>query len=149
MTFFAFLIGMFSLILSVFAIVVMILMRKNLIDILSKDSLVFSKNFEIKKQVFDKAMYIIDEIKLGAPRSNSVEYNRKMNQIYNEMLTVATDVRIADTFIAMVKDTTQPITEADSANFKLLVRQELGLSNKGSMLIEKSKQKPAIEDNNK
>lgn len=149
MTFFAFLIGMFSLILSVFAIVIMILMRKNLIDILSKDSLVFSKNFEIKKQVFDKAMYIIDEIKLGAPRSNSVEYNRKMNQIYNEMLTVATDVRIADTFIAMVKDTTQPITEADSANFKLLVRQELGLSNKGSILIEKSKQKPAIDDNNK
>lgn len=148
MTFFAFLVGMFSLVLSVFAIVVMVLMRRNMIDILSKDTLVFSKNFEIKKQVFDKAMYIIDEIKLGAPRSTSVEYNRKMNQIYNELLTVATDVRIADTFIAMVKDTTKQITEADSATFKLLVRQELGLSNKGSALIVKSKQKEIEENNN-
>lgn len=148
MTFFAFLVGMFSLVLSVFAIVVMVLMRRNMIDILSKDTLVFSKNFEIKKQVFDKAMYIIDEIKLGAPRSTSVEYNRKMNQIYNELLTVSTDVRIADTFIAMVKDTTKQITEADSATFKLLVRQELGLSNKGSALIVKSKQKEIEENNN-
>lgn len=141
MTFFAFLIGMCSLVLSIFAIIIMVLMRKNVVDILNKDALYFSKNFEIKKQAFDKAMYILDEIRLGAPRPNSVEYNRKMNQIYNELLTVSTDVRIADSFISMVKDTSKPLTEADCASFKLLVRQELGLSNKNSMLIEKSKQK--------
>ena len=139
MTFFAFLIGMFSLILSVIAIVIMFLMRKNILDVLNKDTLIFSRNFEIKKQAFDKAMYILDEIQMGAPRSNSPEYNRKMNQIYNDLLSVTTDVRIADTFYAMTKDTTKQLTDADFASFKLLVRKELGLSTKGSALIAKTK----------
>ena len=140
MTFFAFLVGMFSLILSVIAIVVIFIMRKNILDILNKDTLVFSKNFELKKQAFDKAMYILDEIQMGAPRSNAIEYNRKMNQIYNDLLTVSSDARIADTFYAMVKDTTKQLTESDFASFKLLVRKELGLSSKGSALIAKTKQ---------
>ena len=140
MTFFAFLVGIFSLILSVVAMVVMFIMRKNVLDILNKDTLIFSKNFELKKQAFDKAMYILDEIQAGAPRSNSVEYNRKMNQIYNDLLTVTTDARIADTFIAMTKDTSKQLTDADFASFKLLVRKELGLSTKGSALIAKTKQ---------
>lgn len=140
MTFFAFLVGMFSLILSVIAIVLMFLMRKNILDVLNKDTLIFSKNFEIKKQAFDKAMYILDEIQMGAPRSNSIEYNRKMNQIYNDLLTVSSDVRIADTFYAMVKDTSKQLTESDYASFKLLVRKELGLTTKGSTLITKTKQ---------
>lgn len=139
MTFFAFLVGIFSLILSVIVMVVMFLLRKNILDILNKDTLIFSKNFEIKKQAFDKAMYILDEIQAGAPRSNSLEYNRKMNQIYNDLLSVSTDVRIADTFIAMTKDTTKQLTDADFASFKLLVRKELGLSTKGSALIAKTK----------
>ena len=140
MTFFAFLVGMFSLILSVIAIVVMFLMRKNMLDILNKDTLVFSKNYEIKKQAFDKAMFVLDDIQLGAPRSNTVEYSRKMNQIYNDLLTVSSDVRIADTFYAMVKDTSKQLTEADFASFKLLVRKELGLNTKSSTLNAKSKQ---------
>jgi len=139
MTFFAFLVGMFSLVLSVITIVLMFLLRKNIVNILDKDTLIFSKNFEIKKQAFDKAMYILDEIQMGAPRSNTIEYNRKMNQIYNDLLSVSSDVRIADTFFAMVKDTSQQLTEADFASFKLLVRKELGLSSKGSALIAKTK----------
>lgn len=139
MTFFAFLVGMSSLILSVISIIVMIIMRKNIVDILNKDSLIYSKNYEIKKQAFEKAMYILDEIKMGAPRSNSVEYSRKMNQIYNELLTVSSDVRIADTFIAMAKDTSKQLTDADFANFKLLLRKELGLNIKGSALIAQAK----------
>ena len=140
MTFFAFLIGMVSLILCVITIVIIFLLRKNIIDIINKDTLIFSKNFEIKKSAFDKAMFILDEIHQGAPRSNSIEYNRKMNQIYNDLLTVATDVRIADVFYAMVKDTTKQLTESDFASFKLLVRKELGLSTKGSTLNTKTKQ---------
>ena len=140
MTFFAFLVGIFSLILSVISIVIMFLMRKNMLDILNKDTLVFSKNYEIKKQAFDKAMFVLDDIQLGAPRSNSVEYSRKMNQIYNDLLTVSSDVRLADTFYAMVKDTSKQLTEADFASFKLLVRKELGLSIKASTLNAKTKQ---------
>lgn len=146
MTFFAFLVGMFSLILSVIAIVMLFVMRKNILDILNKDTLIFSKNFEIKKQAFDKAMYILDEIQMGAPRSNSVEYNRKMNQIYNDLLSVCSDIRIADTFYAMTKDTSQQLTESDFANFKLLVRKELGLSTKGSALIAKTKQNSDVQE---
>lgn len=146
MTFFAFLVGMFSLILSVIAIVLMFIMRKNILDVLNKDTLIFSKNFELKKQAFDKAMYILDEIKMGAPRSNSVEYNRKMNQIYNDLLSVCSDIRIADTFYAMTKDTSQQLTESDFANFKLLVRKELGLSTKGSALIAKTKQNSDVQE---
>ena len=146
MTFFAFLVGMFSLILSVIAIVLMFIMRKNILDVLNKDTLIFSKNFEIKKQAFDKAMYILDEIKMGAPRSNSVEYNRKMNQIYNDLLSVCSDIRIADTFYAMVKDTLKQLTESDFAGFKLLVRKELGLSTKGSALIAKTKQNLDVQE---
>jgi len=146
MTFFAFLVGMFSLILSIIAIVLMFLLRKNVVDILSKDTLVFSKNYELKKQAFDKAMFILDEFQLGAPRSKTIEYSRKMNQIYNDLLTVSTDARIADTFYAMVKDTNQPLTEADFAGFKLLVRKELGLSTKGSALISKTKEEEQVKE---
>ena len=146
MTFFAFLVGMFSLILSVIAIVMLFVMRKNILDILNKDTLIFSKNFEIKKQAFDKAMYILDEIQMGAPRSNSIEYNRKMNQIYNDLLSVCSDIRIADTFYAMVKDTSKQLTESDFAGFKLLVRKELGLSTKGSALIAKTKQNLDVQE---
>ena len=60
-------------------------------------------------------------------------------KIYNDLLSVSSDVRIADTFYAMVKDTSQQLTEADFAGFKLLVRKELGLSSKGSALISKTK----------
>ena len=146
MTFFAFLVGMFSLILSVIAIVMLFVMRKNILDILNKDTLIFSKNFEIKKQAFDKAMYILDEIKMGTPRSNSVEYNRKMNQIYNDLLSVCSDIRIADTFYAMVKDSSKQLTESDFAGFKLLVRKELGLSTKGRALIAKTKQNLDVQE---
>ena len=146
MTFFAFLVGMFSLILSVIAIVMLFVMRKNILDILNKDTLIFSKNFEIKKQAFDKAMYILDEIQMGAPRSNSIVYNRKMNQIYNDLLSVCSDIRIADTFYAMVKDTSKQLTESDFAGFKLLVRKELGLSTKGSALIAKTKQNLDVQE---
>ena len=140
MTFFAFLVGMFSLILSIIAIVLMFLLRKNVVDILSKDTLIFSKNYELKKQAFDKAMFVLDEIQLGAPRSKTIEYSRKMNQIYNDLLTVTSDIRIADTFYAMVKDTSQPLTDADFAGFKLMVRKELGLTTKGSSLVSKAKE---------
>lgn len=139
MDFFTLLIGISSIALSVMVIVVMFILRKNVVDILNKDAIIFSKNFEIKKSAFDKAMYIIDEIGAGAPRSKTIEYSRKMNQLYNDLMFVASDVRIADTFISMATDLTKVVTPNDVANFKLMCRKDLGLNIKNSALSNQIK----------
>jgi len=139
MNFFTLLIGILSIALSIITIIIIFILRKNVIDILNKDAIIFSKNFEIKKAAFDKAMYIIDEIGAGAPRSKTVEYSRKMNQIYNDLMLVSSDVRIADTFIAITTNLTKVVTSDDVANFKLMCRKDLGFNIKNSVLLNKNK----------
>jgi len=96
MNFFTLLIGILSIALSIITIIIIFILRKNVIDILNKDAIIFSKNFEIKKAAFDKAMYIIDEIGAGAPRSKTVEYSRKMNVALRQEISLGEAMILSD-----------------------------------------------------
>ena len=56
--------GVAGLFISIFAIIILYLTRKNILDILDKDVILFGRNFEIKKKTITDAFQIIDEIAL-------------------------------------------------------------------------------------
>lgn len=123
-----FLVGAFSLGLSVIAIITMFILRYNIIEILNKDALVFDKNFEIKKSALEKAMAIVDQIEAGAPRATTnIEYINKMKSIYNQLICVVSNPSLAEQFLTITLDKVKVPQAMDFVEFKQNCRKDLGL----------------------
>lgn len=131
--------GIAGLIVSVFAVIILYLTRQNILDILDKDVILFDKNFEMKKQALEKAMSMIDEIsKKGNQILFASENQQKALALYNELLCVVSDIRVADEFYSITMDTTEIVDETRLAQFKLKLRQDLGLKTKHSKAIKRT-----------
>lgn len=125
---FAFLVGTVSLILAALTIAMLFILRKNIIDILNKDALIFNENYQIKKSAIEKAMMVVDEIESGTPRNfNSQEYVRRINSIYNELICVVSDTKLSNRFYEIAYDRTKILQPTDFVEFKTMCRKDLGL----------------------
>ena len=135
---FAFLVGTVSLILAALTIVMLFILRKNIVDILNKDALIFNENYQIKKAAIEKAMMVVDEIESGAPRNfNSQEYIKKINSIYNELICVVSDTKLSNRFYEIAYDRTKMLQPADFVDFKSLCRKDLGLKTNKNAILSK------------
>lgn len=130
--------GFASIIFALFAIIVIYLTRKNILDILDKDVILFEKNFELKKAAIENAMYLIDEIEENGERITLVpEFKDRAKACYNQLLCVSSDVRTADEFYSIALDTDDVVTEQRLAQFKLACRRDLGLNTKKAKAVKR------------
>ncbi len=129
--------GIAGITVSVFAIIIIFLTRKNILDILDKDVILFDKNFELKNKAIQKAFQLVDEIAINDNVLQSTEFNSRAKDCYNELLCVVTDVRVADEFYNIAVDNTIATNDAMIAQFKLACRQDIGLKTKKAMTVKR------------
>lgn len=131
--------GVAGLFVSIFAVIIIYLTRKNILDILDKDVILFSRNFELKKTAIENSFKLADEIQeKGEQIVSNLEFNQRAKTVYNELLCVVSDARVADEFYNLAIENTLPITESRIAQFKLHCRKDIGLSVKNSNGIKKN-----------
>ena len=125
--------GIAGIVVALVAIIVLFLTRANILDILDKDVILFDKNFELKKQAIETSMLMIDELdEKGEQLKSSFEFEERAKKIYNELLCVVSDARVADEFYNLTLDKTVALSATSLAHYKLLCRRDIGLSNKKS-----------------
>ncbi len=138
--------GFASVILAVFAIIVIYLTRKNILDILDKDVILFDKNFELKVSAIENALSLVDSIETQGTRITlNPEFKEKAKNCYNQLLCVVSDVRTADEFYSIVFENNGIITAQRFAQFKLMCRKDIGLKVKNSKAVKRvSKAAPGM-----
>lgn len=129
--------GFAGVIIAIIAVIILFLTRQNILDILDKDVILFDKNFELKKQAIEKAMLMIDELENNNGSSRSIDFVENAKKLYNELLCVVSDVRVADEFYALTME--NKATPTSCAHFKLMCRHDIGLSNKKAKLAKRTK----------
>ncbi len=135
--------GVAGLFVSIFAVIILYLTRKNILDILDKDVILFGRNFELKKSAIESAFKLVDEIQeKGEQITLSNDFIERAKKCYNELLCVLSDVRVADEFYNITIDNNEPISETRIANFKIQCRKDIGLSIKKANAVKRiTKQK--------
>ncbi len=139
-------VGIVSIFVSIFAVIYMFMTRSNIVSILDKDQIIFDENLEIKKSCLVESMDCVDEI---ADKGNNIKFDRvfvnKAKHIYNDLVCLTTDLKIAQEFYNIAVKSGE-IQKEQLINYKLLCRKEMGFktnnkTKKNAMKIE--------EDNNK
>lgn len=129
--------GVAGIFASIFAVVVIYLTRKNILDILDKDVILFDKNFEIKKQAIEKSFKLLDDLNENSRIATNPEYIRRAKECYNEMICVMTDLKLADLFNTIALKGGE-INSSILAQYKVSCREDLGLKSKHKNHIKKS-----------
>ncbi|MBR6778774.1 MAG: hypothetical protein IKM43_01290 [Clostridia bacterium] len=127
-----------ALVLALLSVLIMCMLKKNILDILKKDTIIFDQNYALKKQAVEKAMSIIDEVAQNVQITNNSEFKENAKDCYNQLLLVLTDVRIAEKFAELTFATNNSITEGKIVEFKTACRKDMGLSTKHFKKIKKS-----------
>lgn len=131
-------IGIISIFVSIFAVVTLYLTRGNILDILNKDVILFDRNFELKKNVIDSALKLIDDIQeRGKEITLRPEVQQLAKKIYNDLLCVSSDVVVADEFYNIAIEPNTDITDTRLAQFKLMCRKDIGLNNKKARAVKR------------
>lgn len=129
--------GFAGIIVAVFAIVILFLTRKNILDILEKDVILFDKNFELKKHAIDNALNIVDELdSVGASIKSRPDFVDRSKKCYNDLLCVVTNVKLAEEFHSLTLNHNDDASSARLAQFKVNCRKDIGLSTKGVKSIK-------------
>lgn len=135
--------GVAGIIVSIIAIIILFLTRKNIMDILDKDVILFERNFDIKKNAIEKSYKMIDEIQLrGQQITANPEFNERAKTCYNELLCVVSDISVANEFYD-IAITGNPSSEERLNAYKISCRKDIGLNIK----IAKSKQSSSNKNN--
>lgn len=120
-----------GILVALFAVIILFLTRKNILDILQKDVILFDKNFELKKQAIEKS-FILADASLK-PDNRDREFTERAMACYNELLCVISDVKIASYFHFITIDNNST-TPTQVAQYKIACRHDLGLEAKGAKL---------------
>lgn len=130
--------GIAGIFVSIFAVIILFLTRKNILDILEKDVILFDENFEIKKQTLEGSMKLTDDIlKFGERVKLEPNFQDKAKTFYNSLVCVASNVKLIDEFYNIALDNNETIDDVRIANFKLLCRKDIGLSIKKSKVVKR------------
>lgn len=132
--------GFAGIVVSLVAVIILFLTRQNILDILDKDVILFDKNFELKKEAIEKALLMADELgEKGEQIKINYQFNENAKKTYNELLCVVSNMSVADEFYMLAVDSNYAVSPAQIANFKLMCRQDIGLSNKKSKILKHTK----------
>ena len=124
--------GFAGIFVAVFAVIILFLTRKNILDILEKDVILFDKNFELKKRAIDNALNIVDEFdSMGASIKSRPDFIDRSKKCYNDLLCVVSNIKLAEEFHALTLNINEEINPARLTQFKINCRKDIGLNTKG------------------
>lgn len=133
---FALLASLFSIVIAIFAIIIILLLKKNVTDILNKDVILFDKNFDIKKRAIDKSFEVLDELnRAGSSIIKNAEFKSKAVACYNELLCVIGNIKIVDEFYSLAISGEKSLDDNVIARYKLDCRKDIGFRIKGSATL--------------
>ncbi len=131
--------GFAGILVAVFAVIIIFLTRKNILDVLERDVILYDKNFELKKIAIERSLLLVDQI---ANSDNNVksdkEFIEKARASYNELLCVADNIRLPEYFQGIALDINKNVLSTEIAEYKIMCRRELGLGMKGSVKLKSS-----------
>ena len=131
--------GVAGVAVALFAIIILFLTRQNILNILSKDSILYDQNFEVKMKSINLAYEVVDEIaQNGDIIKSNPQFIEKAKRAYNELLCVLSDVRIADEFQTIALENKNPYNIARIAQFKLMCRKDMGLKTSQSQAVNRA-----------
>jgi len=133
--------GIAGIFVSVFAIILLYFIKKQISDILNKDAILFDNNFEIKHSAILDSLNLIDELQQNNSIKSNAEFIERAKKCHNNLLCVITEVKIADEFFEITLEPNSNISEARILLFKLMCRSDIGLKIKKSQLIDSVKDK--------
>ena len=137
---FAILSGIAALVVSFMAIVAFLMLKKNIKDILEKDTLVFDKNFEIKYKAITASFEFVDEVMVNGKSANLDEkYIERAIKCHNDLLCVISNKNVIDEFYNIALNVNYPVNFAVVMDYKMACRADIGLKNK-IVGIKKSKE---------
>ena len=130
------------------SIIVFIILKKNVIDILSKDAVLFDKNFEIKLKVINESMFIVDELaEKGKMITLDAKFTARSRNCYNNLLCVVSDLKLADQFYALALDRELVFNETMLAEYKLHCRKDIGLKLGRTLLLSRTIKPKEVGEN--
>ena len=110
-----------------------------MLGIVSRDSILYDENLEIKMKSINRAYEVVDEIaEYGDAIKSNPDFIERAKKAYNELLCVLSDVRIADEFQTIALENKNPYNIARIAQFKLMCRKDIGLKTSKSKAVERA-----------
>ena len=129
-------ISIISGILTIVAIIALVGMKSSINEKLSENN-VSQMNYEIKKSCIITALKLADEIiAKGQAITLNATFEKQAKQCYNELLCTASKIKLVDEFYYLSLDKEQVVTSTRLTQFKLLCREEFGLSTKKTKAIK-------------
>lgn len=124
-----------SIVFAVFAIIIVLMLKKNVTDILKHDIAISDKLLENKMRAFDESFKLVDELSKSGPtlRKNE-DFRTRAIACYNKILCTASDMRVADEFYALTISGMISLSPNAIVQYKLNCRQDMGFKTKGAKL---------------
>lgn len=138
--------GIAGVVISLFAIIILFLTKQSINHILNKDAILFDQNFEIKKNAINSALSLVDQlVDKGEMIKTSADFSQKAQACYNELLCVASDIKLAEDFYDIAISQNTSFDETKAAQFKLMCRKDIGLKNKNARILKRTLNKQSSE----
>lgn len=120
--------GVAGVIVAIFAIIILFLTRRNIINILEKDQILFDKNYEMRKNAIENSLNVVDYlVDYGTNVLTSKTFIQKARTAYNDMMVMVHNAKLIDAFYALcLDDTRESVTAIDVAVYKSMCRKEIG-----------------------
>lgn len=116
-----------SVVIAVFAIVILYLTRSNIIDLLDRDVVMYDKNYQLKKESLEEAFNCLDLVaQNGVEIKNSTQFLQRAKEAYNGLLCTLNSAKLYQEFYRMAIDNTVfNYSVEDIEKFKIACRSEL------------------------
>lgn len=119
--------GIIGIVFSILTLIALFLLKKNILDILRKDALIFDKNFELKQKAITESLNIVDEVFVkGKGVILNASFQERSKKCYNELICVLNNTKLADAFYDITLNPNSNITFDKLHIFKMLSRKDLG-----------------------
>ena len=131
----ALILAIVAMVFSGLVVIVMLLLRKNIVEILKKDSIIFDKNFEIKERAILNSIKLAEDVLAnGKQLVLNPSFNKAAKTCYNELICVLNNLKISDAFRDIALDINKPISESLLVIYRMLCREDLGFKVKQSFI---------------
>ena len=129
--------GVAGVLVALFAIIILFLTRRNIINILEKDQILFEKNYEMRKQAIESSLNVVDYlVDYGTEVLTSKKFVTMARTAYNDMMVIVHNPKVIDTFYSLCLDETrESVSPIDVAAYKSLCRKEIGFKGMPSSYI--------------
>lgn len=126
--------GIAAIIIAIFAIIILYLTRKNIIDLLDRDVIMYDKNYQLKKEALESAFNCLDTLaQQGAGVKQSPQFIAEAKEAYNALLCTVYSPKLYQEFYKYALDATvDSFSVEELEKFKITCRVELFYKKKKS-----------------